>query len=231
MIRAILFDFNGVIVDDEPVHLQLFQKVLKEEGLSLSKEDYFGKYLGMDDKDCFQTAGKDLGKSFDEAALQGLIERKAKYYKETIEKNPPFVPGVLDLLQALGKTHFLAIVSGALRSEIEMLLKIGGVGEVVSVIVAAEEVKKGKPDPEGFLLAMEDLNRDCVASSERLFPEECLAVEDSIWGVKAAQGAGLKCVGVTTSYSEKDLPGAIFYLKDFSKVDATQFLERVEVKL
>jgi HAD superfamily hydrolase (TIGR01509 family) len=231
VIRAVLFDFNGVIVDDEPVHFKLFQKVLAEEGVDLKQETYYQKYLGMDDKDCFKAASKDLGKKFTETKLQELIDRKAKYYLSEMKQNPPFVPGALELLKILGETHFIAVVSGALRSEIEMLLKQGGVAGEVSVIVAAGEVSKGKPDPEGFLKAVQMLNRDCVASSERLLPEECLAVEDSSWGIEAARKAGLACVALTTSYKEKDLPGAVLYLKDFSGVARGQFLETVEARL
>jgi HAD superfamily hydrolase (TIGR01509 family) len=230
VIRAILFDFNGVLVDDEPIHFQLFQKVLAEEGVKLTREDYYEKYLGMDDRDCFKAAGKDRGKAFSGAELQGFIDRKARYYLAEMKKNPPFVPGALEVLKALGKTHFVAIVSGALRSEIEMLLKLGGVAGEVSVIVAAGEVEKGKPDPAGFLKAMELLNRDYVASSERLVPEECLAVEDSSWGIEAARKAGLACVALTTSYQEKDLPGAVLYLKDFSGVARGQFLKALEAR-
>jgi HAD superfamily hydrolase (TIGR01509 family) len=229
VIRAVLFDFNGVIVDDEPVHFKLFQQVLLEEDLKLAREDYYQKYLGMDDKDCFKAVGRDLGKKFSETKLQELIDRKAKYYLTEMRQNPPFVPGALELLKALGKTHYLAVVSGALRSEIEMLLQLGGVAGEISVIVAAGEVNHGKPDPEGFLKAIQLLNRDCVASSERLVPEECLAVEDSSWGVQAARKAGLVCVGLTTSYKEKDLPGAVLYLKDFSGAAHGQFLGLVEV--
>jgi beta-phosphoglucomutase-like phosphatase (HAD superfamily) len=96
------------------------------------------------------------------------------------------------------------------------------------VIVAAGEVEKGKPDPAGFLKAIQLLNRDWVASSERLVPEECLAVEDSSWGIQAARKAGLSCVALTTSYQEKDLPGAKLYLKDFSGAARDQFLKAVE---
>jgi HAD superfamily hydrolase (TIGR01509 family) len=231
VIRAVLFDFNGVIVDDEPVHFKLFQKVLAEEGVQLSREAYYQKYLGMDDVDCFKTAGSDLGKKISESQLQGLIDRKAKYYMAEMKKNPPFIPGALELVKTLGKTHFVAVVSGALRSEIEMLLRQGGVAGEVSVIVAAGEVAKGKPDPEGFLQAIRLLNRDWVASSERLFPEECLAVEDSTWGIQAARKAGLSCVALTTSYKEKDLPGAVLYLKDFSGAARGQFLEKLEAGL
>lgn len=228
MIRAVFFDFNGVIVDDEPLHFRLFQKVLAEEGLKLSQDRYYERYLGMDDFDCFRQASADLGKKLGETQIQGLIDRKAVYYQKEITANAPFVPGALKLVQALGKTHYMAVVSGALRSEIEMLLKQGQAQQCFSVIVAAGEISQGKPHPEGYQTAMELLNRDYVASSERLLPEECLAIEDSHWGIEAARAAGMACVGVTTTYSEQELPGALFCLKDFQGLSAEEFLKRVE---
>lgn len=228
MIRAIFFDFNGVIVDDEPLHFELFKKVLAEEGVELTRERYYEQYLGMDDFNCLKQASQDLAKPFSEDQIESLIRRKAEYYQTEISAKPPFVPGALDVLQALGKTHYLAIVSGALRSEIEMLLKLGGAADAVSVIVAAGEVPHGKPHPDGYQAAMELLNRDYVASSERLLPEECLAIEDSHWGVESAQGAGMVCVGVTTTYPEEALPGVLFCLKDFKNLSAEEFLKRVE---
>ena len=231
MIRAVLFDFNGVVVDDEPVHFQLFQRVLEEEGMELKKKDYFEMFLGMDDHDCLIEASTHMGNPLSEEKIQEVTDRKNRYYAEEVYQNPPFVPGVLEFIQELGKTHFLGVVSGALRSEIEELLKIGGVMKEINVIVAAGEVEQGKPDPQGFIRGMELLNRDFVASSERLLPEECLAFEDSSWGVEAALGAGMSVVGLNTTYQEKELPGALIYLKDFSGVQAPGLLNQVEAKL
>ncbi|MDX1386024.1 MAG: HAD family phosphatase [bacterium] len=228
MIRAVFFDFNGVIVDDEPVHFELFQKVLEEEGLKLSKKGYYEKYLGMDDHDCFTTAIRDQGKSLTEDKIEGLIERKAGYYQKKMAQQPPFVPGALEIVKDLGQTHYLAVVSGALRSEIEFLLKLGGIQEQFSVVVAAGEVAHGKPKPDGYQKAMALLNRDFVASSERLLPEECLAIEDSHWGIESAQAAGMVSLGVTTTYEEKELPGALYCLKDFSKLSGEELLKRAE---
>ena len=231
MIRAIIFDFNGVIVDDEPEHFRLFQKVLAEEGMKLTKDNYYSRYLGMDDHDCFKAASRDLKKELDDKKIEELIERKAVYYEKEVLADPPFVPGALSLIRDLGKTHYLAIVSGALRSEIEGILQKGGVRDCISAIVAAGEVAAGKPDPEGFRKGMELLNRDYVASSERLLPEECLAIEDSHWGLEAATASGMPCVGVTTTYEEKVLKDAVICLKDFSGTSGEEFLKRVEAKL
>lgn len=230
MIRAVLFDFNGVIVDDEPVHFELFQEVLKEDGVELAREDYYSKYLGMDDHDCFAAALRDRGASAGEDRIADLIQRKAKKYQERMDQAPPFVPGALDFIRTLSQTHFLAIVSGALRSEIEMLLKKGGVKDCFNVLVAAEDVERGKPDPEGYEKAFQELNRDFVASSEMLLPKECLVIEDSSWGIEAAKRAGMPCLAVTTSYGEKDLTGALAYLHDFKGVEAGTLLDGISGK-
>ncbi|HKY62921.1 MAG TPA: HAD family phosphatase [bacterium] len=227
MIRAILFDFNGVIVDDEPVHFKLFQKVLAESGIKLGKKDYYAKYLGMDDFDCFAAAARDAGKPADEAQVQAWIGKKSKYYDAEMETNTPFVPGVLDFIKVLSAKHYLGIVSGALRREIEMMLKRGGVAEAFSAIVAAEDIENGKPDPEGYDKGMRLLNRDCVASADLLLPAECLVFEDSIWGIQSAAAAGMPAVAVTTSFAASALPGAKLYLKDFQGLDAEELLKKV----
>ena len=226
MIRAVLFDFNGVIVDDEPVHFKLFQKVLAEEGIKLSKKDYYSKYLGMDDFDCFATAARDAGQPAEEAQVQSWIQRKSKYYDQEMETNTPFVPGVLEFIRILSEKHYLGVVSGALRREIEMMLRRGGVREAFSAIVAAEDFEKGKPDPEGFDLGMRMLNRDCVASADLLLPGECLVFEDSIWGIQAATAAGMPVAALTTSFAPSALPGAKVYLKDFTGLDAEELLKK-----
>ena len=226
MIRAVLFDFNGVIVDDEPVHFQLFQKVLAEDGVKLGKKDYYSKYLGMDDYDCFGTAARDAGHSADAAQVQKWIDKKSKYYDEEMEANTPFVPGVLDFIRALAEKHYLGIVSGALRREIEMMLTRGGVRDLFSAIVAAEDIEKGKPDPEGYDRGMRLINRDCVASADLLLPAECLVFEDSIWGIQAATAAGMPSVALTTSFGAADLPGAKLYLKDFKGLNAEELLKK-----
>jgi len=228
MIRAILFDFNGVIVDDEPLHFELFQRVLKEAGYSLTKEGYYSKYLGMDDKDCLSTATKDLGEELSAPKIQELIERKNTYYQKEITKKPPFVPGIIPFIKSLSDTHYLGIVSGALRSEIELLIKLGEISNEINVIVAAGEVQKGKPSPEGFQKCLELLNRDFVAASERLLPEECLVIEDSTWGIESATQAGMPCVAVTTSYSQDQMKGALLYIKDFQGRNAQDFLNNVD---
>ncbi len=197
-IKAILFDCNGIIADDEPIHLELFQKVLKEAGITLTREIYFKKYLAMDDRSCFKDALKSHGHPYEPEIVKSLISRKAKYYKKRVQKSLKIFPGVRSFVKA-HKNYEMAIVSGALRHEIEIILKRAGIRRNFSAIISAEDVENGKPDPECYLLALKKLN---------LNPQECIAIEDSIHGVHAAHKAGVACIAVTNSYSKEKLSHA-----------------------
>jgi HAD superfamily hydrolase (TIGR01509 family) len=198
MLRAVIFDFNGVLIDDEPLHLELFQRVLREEGISLGREEYFTRYLGLDDRGCFSGAFRDCGRPLDERLLRELIRRKAGYYRETIEARLTVFPGVAKLIPALAAKYPLAIASGALRDEIDMILEKIGLKNCFQAIAAAEDVSEGKPNPEVFLKALALLNFG--QSARRIQPADCLAVEDSRDGILAARRAGMKCLAVTHSY-------------------------------
>jgi len=205
-LKAIIFDFNGVIVDDEPLHLELFRKVMAEEGLTLTDEDYHEKYLGYDDRGCFTAALSDLGKpesSADAAYIDQLIARKADYYHQTIEQRLLLFPGVIELIRLVESRYPLAIASGALRSEIELVLARGGIGDAFGIIVAAEDVTVCKPDPEGYLKALDGLRS--FNGMAGLQPADCLVIEDSIAGVEAARRAGMRCLAVTNSYRAEEL--------------------------
>lgn len=230
MFRALFFDFNGVVVDDEPYHLASFQKVLKEQDVDLKKEDYYAHYLGMDDHDCLQAAAKDQGKELSEEVIHQLIEKKAIDYEASIHGAQPFVPGVIDFIHAVGKDYYLAIVSGALRREIEMFLELGEIYNSFNVIVGAEDVQHGKPDPEGYQKAFDMLNRDHIPQHQMLLPNECLVIEDSIWGIQAAHGAEMSALAVTTSYKKQELPGALSYIKNFEGIEVPEFLNDLYLK-
>lgn len=225
MLRAILFDFNGVIVDDEPLHFSLFQKALAPKNLSLTKEDYYQKYLGFDDRDAFAAALKDRGVDPSAALIHELTETKAAAYDQEAQKLDLFVPGALDFIRKSADKYFLGVVSGALRREVEAWLKRGGVLGLFQAVVAAEDMKKGKPDPEGFLRALDRINRDFVPSSEILLPQECLTIEDSMWGIQAAHGADMKCLALTTSYSKAELQKADWVVGRFSEISLEKILE------
>lgn len=207
-LKAIIFDFNGVIVDDEPLHLELFRKVLLEEGIFLTDEDYHEKYLGYDDRGCFTAALCDNSRTpdaADDAFIHELIERKAEYYRQAIQERLLLFPGVVELVRRSAAQYPLAIASGALRSEIEFVLARGEIRDCFQVIVAAEDVSECKPDPEGYLKALEQLN---AALEAEIQAHECLVIEDSLAGIEAAKAAGMRCVAVTNSYSAEALAAA-----------------------
>lgn len=207
-LRAVIFDFNGVIVDDEPLHLELFRVVLAEEGIALSDEDYHEKYLGYDDRGCFVAALANAGREWeanDAAFINDLIGRKAALYREAIKERYLLFPGVVELVRRLANKFPLAIVSGALRSEIEMVLERGEIRDCFSGIVAAEDVSACKPNPEGYVKALAALNANTRAA---IRPSECLVIEDSVAGVEAAKRAGMRCLAVTNSYCAEELKEA-----------------------
>ncbi len=204
-IRALLLDFDGVLADTEPVHLRFFAEVLEPEGISLSREAYFAKYLGLDDRGCFRRVFADAGRELDPVLEESLVRRKNQRLLEYLVGKSVMLPGAADFLRKLQGRYYLAIVSGALQSEIEAVLRGEGLLKLFHLIVGAEQVSRGKPDPEGFLTAVRLLNRDHVPESEILLPGECLAVEDSPWGIEAARRAGVHCVAVTTSYPRGEL--------------------------
>ncbi|HVT59115.1 MAG TPA: HAD family phosphatase [Thermoanaerobaculia bacterium] len=202
MLRAILFDFNGVLVDDEPIHLELFQRVLDEEGVALAAADYYQSYLGLDDRSCFAAVLRSAGGEASPTRLMRLIARKASYYQERIrERGYPFFSGAAELVSAAASAGLvLGVVSGALREEVEGGLRQAELLALFKVLITAEDVVEGKPDPEGYRRALDALN-ELPPLPERLFhPHEVLAVEDSPAGLASAAEAGLATLGVAHTY-------------------------------
>lgn len=210
MLRAILFDFNGVLVDDEPIHFELFQRVLREEGVELTEEDYYLEYLGLDDRACFAAVLDRAGEEVGQAGLVRLVARKATYYQERMRKEGyPFFPGAIDLVAAAAAGGLmLGVVSGALREEVEGALRQASLRGHFKVLVTAEDVEESKPDPQGYRRALELLNAQPPLPERLLHPHEVLAVEDSPAGLTAARDSGLVTLGVAQTYAESELVGA-----------------------
>lgn len=210
MLRAILFDFNGVLVDDEPIHLEMFQRVLGEEGIELSSADFYTRYLGLDDRGCFAALLGAAGEPATVPRLMRLIARKASYYQEHIRKvGYPFFPGAVELVRALAnRGRMLGVVSGALREEVEGALRQAGVLDLFKLLITAEDVDEGKPDPQGYRRALEALNSLPPLPERLLHPHEVLAVEDSPAGLAAASEVGLATLGIAHTYPAERLRGA-----------------------
>ena len=199
MLRAVIFDFNGIIVDDEPIHFELFRRVLNEEGITLTEEEYYARYLGFDDRGAFTAAYREHGQPLSQPKLDELIERKAAYYREDIRTKMRVFPGVEGLIPVLAQKLPLAIASGALRNEIEIILSSIGLFNAFRAIISAEDVSRGKPEPEIFVTALARLNAS-LDGEPAIAAGECLVIEDSREGIRGARQAGMKCLAVTNSH-------------------------------
>ena len=204
---AILFDFNGVIIDDEPQHCDALIATLAEYGYPLDREAYYRDYLGFDDRECFRFSFARNGESVDGHRISEAIDRKNEHYLRAIRSDMRLVPGAADFVAASAdEGHRLAIVSGALRREIELVLDLAGLRRHFSRIVAAEDVSACKPDPQGFNRAREALGMPAG---------RCVVVEDSLPGLAAARAAGLRCAMLTTSHAEDALAEGDAVWRDF----------------
>ena len=209
---------NVLIVDDEPIHFELFRRVLAEEGIELTEENYYARYLGFDDRGAFNAAYRENGRSLEESLLIRLIGRKAVYYQTAIQNKVRIFPGVEKLITALAPAVPLAVASGALRQEIETILSTAGLLKHFSVIISAEDVNHGKPEPEIFLKALAALNAQ-LKNSDRITAADCLVVEDSKEGIRGARRAGMNCLAVSNSHPAELLQEAHAVVTSLEEVD------------
>ncbi|MBI1865761.1 MAG: HAD family phosphatase [Nitrospirae bacterium] len=207
MPRAIVFDFNGVLADDEEVHFLMFQRVLGEERILLTREKYYEEYLGYDDRGCFRAACLAAGRTLSDGDLADLIGRKSAYYTAHVAGHDVLYPGAAEAVWRMSGRYALAVVSGALRNEIDGILGRAGIRNLFRVVVAAEDVSAGKPDPEGFVRALAEMNEK-QTGARPLRPEECLVIEDSHAGIEAARRAGMPVLAVAHTYPAESLRDA-----------------------
>ncbi len=204
-LQAIVFDFDGVIANSEPLHLKAFQQALAEEGIELSPAEYYARYLGYDDVGLFQELAKDRGITVSAEHVQALVARKGERMHELLRSGTVLFPGAIELIRAAAAVVPIAIASGAMRNEIDEVIDAAGVSELFSTIVAAGDTPQSKPSPAPYRLALERLRE---TSGRNIDPRRAVAIEDSKWGLESAQGAGLRLVGVTNSYPAHELTNA-----------------------
>jgi HAD superfamily hydrolase (TIGR01509 family) len=208
MIQAIFFDFNGVIIDDEPLQMAAYQDLLREQGIELTESDYYSA-LGMDDKTFVHAAFARGKKTLSDEVLETLLEGKVVRHRKLIEEELPLFPGVVTFLKATSRHCSLGLVSMAMLAEIQYVLDRARLRSLFSVIVSAEDVNVCKPAPDCYRLALEKLNETRLA--ERLLPllaSECLVIEDSPAGIESGKRAGMRTLGVTNTVSEEQLRAA-----------------------
>ena len=203
MLKAVIFDFDGVITDSEILHFRAFNQVLAQYGIELTKNEYYTTYLGFNDSDCYKLLiGQGLLKT-DQGQIDNLIEQKKYIFKQLAQTEGKMIEGVRDFLTMLEQNNIpMAVCSGSLLTEVEMVLEDARLRHLFEVIVSGEQVKKGKPDPEGFLLSLQRLNEN---RENPIMAKQCIAIEDSHWGLEAAKAAGMHTIAVTNSYDAEQL--------------------------
>jgi beta-phosphoglucomutase-like phosphatase (HAD superfamily) len=222
MIRALIFDFNGVLADDDPIHMEALRRVAEEEGLTFTNEEYLDQYLPLNDWDCFKALCAKHSVPLPATKLDDLIRRKGVYYFQAIADKSVMFADAARAVRAAAARCSLAIASGARGEEIRHILDQASLQKCFSAVVSAEDVRFGKPHPEPFLRAYERL-RESQAS---LNASDCVAVEDSIGGIQSAHDAGMRCLAVAHSYGRDRLESAQPEWVIDSIGDFTAWLER-----
>ena len=202
-LQAIVFDFDGVIADSERLHLRAYQEILAPEGIAISNEDYYNRYLGYDDVGVFKAVGRDQGVAMDDRRVSDLIARKGRRYESLAAAGEMLFPGAADFVRSAADASVpIAIASGALTHEIEDVLERADLLSLFPVIVGADQTEHSKPHPEPYQTALARLR---AHTGRDLITRRTVAIEDSRWGLLSARDAELRCVAVTNTYTEAEL--------------------------
>lgn len=199
MIQAIVFDFDGVLADSEPLHFLAMRDMMATLGVTLTEEHYYSTYVGYDDEGVFKLLEQEQGWNLGDERVAELIERKTQVFQNLAASTDVLFPGAIGCIERLGARYPLGIASGALKHEIRQILSMHRLEDRFRFIVASGDTPRSKPSPDPYIRA---------AALHGLPPGACLAIEDSRWGIEAARAAGLTCIGITTTYAAEDLPNA-----------------------
>lgn len=215
-LAAVIFDFDGVLADSEPVHLQVFQAVLDTVGVELSADEYYEKYLGYSDRDAFQQVMRDRGQPIDASTLDALLAHKVALFPTAIGDHALYAHAAECVARVAAEVP-VAIASGALRHEILLMLERGGLSSLFPIIVAAGETPRSKPHPDPYAEALVRLKAS-GAVAVTAAPADVVAIEDSEWGLQSARAAGLRTMAVLSSYDKTKLPSAEDWVASLSDI-------------
>jgi beta-phosphoglucomutase len=206
--RAVLFDFDGVIVNSEPLHFYAFNEVLKAAGVELSEDEYYRDLIGFDDRGAFRHLFEKRNLPLEPKTLLQLVVDKSRIMMDFIRRRQfrP-LPGVEEFVRTLWRRCPLAICSGGLREEIEAMLEGIALRDCFPVLIAAEDVEVGKPDPSGYLMATQMIS-DRLKLPRPLKPAECLVIEDAPTVIRSVKAVGFPTLAITSSYPEAKLTDA-----------------------
>jgi beta-phosphoglucomutase len=199
VIAAIVFDFDGVLADSEPLHLRAYQEVLSAMGATLPREEYYARYLGYDDEGVFRTLSDDRGWDLTTTQISTLIAEKTEAFEQIVAGTDVLYPGAAECVRRLAAVWPLGIASGALRGDVEPILRRGGIDRHFRFIVAAGDTPESKPAPDPYRRA---------AELHGVPGSSCVAIEDSRWGIVSAKAAGMWCIGITHTYPVSELMDA-----------------------
>lgn len=216
MIKAVIFDMNGIIIDDEHIHELAFKETLKPFEINFTHDDYLECCAGKTDENGYEYIAYKF--SIKLPTIE-LLQKKAEWYLKFFPENKKTYPGVLELIQKLSKKYVLALTSSSSRAEVDLITKEFDLKKYFQVTISADEITKGKPDPEPYLKTILLL---------KIKPKECLVIEDSKSGVLSAKAAGCYCIGVTTTHDKDSLLECDLITDSFKKInlDLVQSLGR-----
>ena len=221
----VIFDFDGVISDSEALHFQTIKEVLEEDNMTLSWETYERDYLGFDDRGSFAFALAQHHLTSTTNIVAEMCQRKLKKFVALLDNHCVILPGADALLADLNKHNIpCGICTGSMRIEAETILENANMRHYFVDIVAADDVKISKPDPEGYILSHKQINT-CANITPLATTDECIVIEDSMWGIESAQKANLKCLAVETTYPASKLTMADHTVKSLEDLNAKKLID------
>ena len=219
-VAAIVFDFDGVLADSEPLHLRVYQELLEPQGIHIDQVAYETRYLGYDDVGVFQKIAEDFGLMLGDEEIEMLIDAKSRRFQQLVSSGDVLYPGAAALVRRLGAAWPLGIASGALRAEIELMLRGAGLLDRFKFIVASGDTDQTKPAPGPYLRAAELHGVPAAA---------CVAIEDSHWGLQSARAAGMRTIAITHTYSRASLTEADIIIDSLDEL-TVDFVKKLEAE-